>query len=130
MPTELQSHEPRNDSSLRELENRAEFVRRHIGPDDQQIKHMLDTLGSDSLHALVASTIPESIYIDEPLQLSASLSEAQTLKKLRGIADLNVLKHSMIGIGYHDTITPPVILRNIFENPGWYTAYTPYQATL
>ena len=130
MPTELQSHEPRNDSSLRELENRAEFVRRHIGPDDQQIEHMLDTLGADSLHALIASTIPESIYIDEPLQLSASLSEAQTLKKLRGIADLNVLKHSMIGMGYHDTITPPVILRNIFENPGWYTAYTPYQAEI
>jgi glycine dehydrogenase len=117
-------------SQLATLENQAEFVRRHIGPDESQIQHMLSTLGLDSLEALIEKTLPPSIQLDEPLALAESLSEMNTLNKLRHIAGLNVLKHSMIGMGYHDTLTPTVILRNILENPGWYTAYTPYQAEI
>lgn len=118
------------ESPLTDLEDHAEFIRRHIGPDDEQISQMLSVLGVDSLDALIESTLPRSIQIDGPLELPAAQSEIATLNRLRGIADLNILKHSMIGMGYHDTITPTVILRNILENPGWYTAYTPYQAEI
>ncbi len=118
------------DSPLTELEDHAGFVQRHIGPDDTQVSHMLETLGIDTLEALVESTLPPSIQTNEPLRLPRSASEIETLARLRKLADLNIVKHSMIGMGYHDTITPPVILRNILENPGWYTAYTPYQAEI
>ena len=130
MSTEPNQAEISPESSLTELENRGEFIRRHIGPDDAQVDHMLSTLGIESLDALVESTLPSSIHLDEPLQLSASVSEADALARLRAIAELNTLKHSMIGMGYHDTVTPPVVLRNVLENPGWYTAYTPYQAEI
>jgi len=112
------------------LEDHAEFLRRHIGPDEQDINHMLSALGLESIGALMKSTLPPSILTDEPLALDKARSEHETLIKLRSIAKLNVVKHNMIGLGYHDTITPPVILRNIMENPGWYTAYTPYQAEI
>ena len=118
------------ESPLTELENHADFIRRHIGPDETQINHMLATLGIDSLQALMESTLPTSIQIDEPLALPKAKSEVETLNIIREMANLNDLKHSMIGMGYHDTITPGVILRNILENPGWYTAYTPYQAEI
>ncbi|MBT8071060.1 MAG: aminomethyl-transferring glycine dehydrogenase [Gammaproteobacteria bacterium] len=117
-------------SPLTELEDQAQFIRRHIGADEQQISEMLRTLGLESLDALIESTLPPSIQLEEPLALAESKDEFTTLADLRKIADLNVLKHSMIGMGYHDTITPTVILRNILENPGWYTAYTPYQAEI
>jgi glycine dehydrogenase len=130
MPTESKSPETITDTPLTGLEDHAEFVRRHIGPDEIQIRHMLATLGVESLDALIESTLPPSIQSNEPLALPRAASEAATLGRLRAIADLNDLKHSMIGLGYHDTITPPVILRNILENPGWYTAYTPYQAEI
>ena len=129
MSTEINSSE-HSKESLTQLENHAEFVRRHIGPDETQIQHMLDELGANSLDALVAETIPSSIYTNAPLRLPESMGEAATLARLHEIANMNVLKHSMIGLGYHDTITPPVILRNVLENPGWYTAYTPYQAEI
>ena len=118
------------ESPLTELEDHTAFIRRHIGPDDAQISQMLDVLGIDSLDALIKSTVPHSIYTDEPLALPKAQSEIATLDRLRGIAGRNTLKHSMIGLGYHDTITPAVILRNVLENPGWYTAYTPYQAEI
>ena len=130
MSHQFKRSESKMESPLNELEDHAEFVRRHIGPDDTQVSHMLDTLGIDSLEALIESTLPPSIQTTEPLALARSESESATLKRLRQIADLNTVKHSMIGMGYHDTITPPVILRNILENPGWYTAYTPYQAEI
>ncbi|MGD9265758.1 MAG: aminomethyl-transferring glycine dehydrogenase [Lysobacterales bacterium] len=129
MPTEPTSKTPAT-SPLRELENHAEFVRRHIGPNDEQITQMLDALGTESLDALVAGTLPDSIQTTDPLQLGDAMTEAAALARLREIAGQNILKHNMIGLGYHDTITPPVILRNILENPGWYTAYTPYQAEI
>lgn len=130
MPTEVIRPGTSVDSPLTELEDHTEFVRRHIGPDETQIKYMLATLGIDSLDALIEETLPPSIQIDEPLALPGAASETSTLTRLRAIANLNILKHSMIGMGYHDTITPAVILRNILENPGWYTAYTPYQAEI
>jgi len=117
-------------SPLTELEDQAQFIRRHIGADDQQISEMLAALGLDSLDELIESTLPPAIQENEPLALAESRGEFATLAQLRKIADLNVLKHSMIGMGYHDSITPTVILRNILENPGWYTAYTPYQAEI
>jgi len=117
-------------SPITELENHSEFIRRHIGPDDEDISHMLGVLGVDSLETLVASTLPASIHTDDELELPGARNEIETLARLRDMAQLNVIKHNMIGLGYHDTITPPVILRNILENPGWYTAYTPYQAEI
>lgn len=130
MPIEPKQAEISEESSLTNLENHAEFVHRHIGPDEAQIHYMLSALGLDSLEELIATTLPPSIQLGEPLMLAESMSEQSTLGKLRKLAGLNVLKHSMIGMGYHDTITPNVILRNILENPGWYTAYTPYQAEI
>ena len=130
MPTEINQLDCTLESPLTALEDHAAFVRRHIGPDDAQIKHMLDALGIDSLDALIESTLPHSIQTQGPLALPKSQSEIAALGRLREIADLNTVKHSMIGLGYHDTITPTVILRNILENPGWYTAYTPYQAEI
>jgi len=130
MPIEPKRPETITDTPLTHLEDHAEFIHRHIGPGEAQIEHMLAVLGIDSLDALIESTLPPSIRTDEALELPLASSEIATLARLRDMAGLNVLKHSMIGLGYHDTITPPVILRNILENPGWYTAYTPYQAEI
>ena len=130
MPFKLNRPEVTTQTPLTEFENHAEFIHRHIGPDETQISHMLGVLGIESLDALIKSTLPPSIQMDSPLALPEARSEHATLSRLREMADLNVLKHSMIGMGYHDTITPTVILRNILENPGWYTAYTPYQAEI
>ncbi|HEY5774741.1 MAG TPA: aminomethyl-transferring glycine dehydrogenase, partial [Xanthomonadales bacterium] len=130
MPIEPNRPERNVESPLTDLEDHAAFIRRHIGPDDAQIKHMLGVLGLESLDALIESTLPRSIQVDGPLALPEAQSETVALQRLRNIASQNILKHSMIGMGYHDTITPSVILRNVLENPGWYTAYTPYQAEI
>ncbi|MFP4276162.1 MAG: aminomethyl-transferring glycine dehydrogenase [Wenzhouxiangella sp.] len=117
-------------SPLIELQARDEFIGRHIGPDENDQALMLETIGSESLAALVDETMPDSIRQEHPLQLPPAASEAEMLEELRGIAGRNTVRHSMIGLGYHPTLTPPVILRNVLENPGWYTAYTPYQAEI
>ena len=124
------SHRHTEHSPLYELEDHGEFISRHIGPRDDDIQHMLEQVGAESLDELVASTLPPSIQTDEPLDLPDSQSEGQTLARLKEIASLNVVQHSMIGMGYNDTILPAVIQRNVLENPGWYTAYTPYQAEI
>jgi len=116
--------------SLADLEMRDDFVRRHNGPGPVQIAEMLKTLGLDSLDALIEKTVPSSIVSGEPLDLQEAMSERDTLSYLRKMADRNQVFTSMIGMGYHGTITPKVILRNVLENPGWYTAYTPYQAEI
>ena len=127
----LQKNDPQTDPSpLTRLENNSEFIRRHIGPDDDDIRHMLETVGTGSLEELVESTLPEAILDMSPLDLPAARSERQVLQTLRDMASRNKLQHNMIGMGYHETITPAVILRNVLENPGWYTAYTPYQAEI
>jgi len=130
MPIKFNRPETITDSPFTLLENHGEFIHRHIGPGEEQIEHMLSALGVDTLEALVESTLPPSIHSDVLLELPRARNEIETLARLRDMADRNVVKHSMIGMGYHDTITPPVILRNILENPGWYTAYTPYQAEI
>jgi glycine dehydrogenase len=115
--------------TLEALEVRDDFVRRHIGPSPDEITAMLGSLeGCGDLDALIARAVPKSIQQKEPLQIPQSISERQTLSALRAMARRNQVYRSMIGCGYHGTITPPVILRNVLENPGWYTAYTPYQA--
>jgi glycine dehydrogenase len=115
---------------LDRLEDHDEFIMRHIGPRDEDVNHMLDTVGASSLEDLIASTLPPSIQTGEALDLQEARTESETLARLREIAGLNRVNHSMIGMGYHETIVPPVIQRNVLENPGWYTAYTPYQAEI
>jgi glycine dehydrogenase len=115
---------------LHALEGHDDFISRHIGPRDSDIAHMLAEVGAKSLDELIASTLPPSIQTDAPLGLPEASSETTTLERLRGIAAQNIVNHSMIGMGYHETALPTVILRNVLENPGWYTAYTPYQAEI
>lgn len=106
------------------------FQRRHIGVSPEDEKLMLDELGVESVEALLEETIPSDIRLDARLDLPDALSEHQALSKLKGIMGQNEVLKSYLGLGYHGTLTPPVILRNILENPGWYTAYTPYQAEI
>ena len=106
------------------------FVRRHVGPGDADVKAMLDQLGYASLDDLIDATVPESIRLRTPLAIHASMGEHEALAALRAIARKNRIYKSYLGYGYHGTLTPPVIQRNILENPGWYTAYTPYQAEI
>jgi glycine dehydrogenase len=106
------------------------FAIRHIGPSADTIEQMLEVLGFSSLDNLVDRAVPPAIRLDRPLQLPKPQSEYAALQKLKQIASKNQVFRSFIGMGYHDCITPPVIQRNILENPGWYTAYTPYQAEI
>ena len=114
--------------SLAELQTEANFIRRHIGPGDQEMDEMLDYLGEQSLDKFIENVVPHSIRTANPLNLPAAKSEREALSYLRKMAERNQLYTSMIGMGYYGTVTPKVILRKILENPGWYTAYTPYQA--
>ena len=116
--------------SLRELEHHGAFVERHIGPNDAEIAQMLRTVGYDSLDAMTDAIVPGKIKSPAPLALPQSVTEEQALAKIRAIADKNQVFRSFIGQGYYGTLTPNVILRNILENPAWYTAYTPYQAEI
>jgi glycine dehydrogenase len=115
---------------LAALEAADGFVARHIGPGPDEVAGMLHAVGVASLDELVGRTVPEAILSHAPLHLPAAVDEAAVLAALRALAGRNVAKHSLIGMGYHGTVTPPVIARNVLENPGWYTAYTPYQAEI
>ncbi|WP_400193165.1 aminomethyl-transferring glycine dehydrogenase [Hymenobacter sp. B81] len=106
------------------------FVDRHNGPDAVAVAEMLQTIGVDSVEQLINETVPARIRLKHELNLPAALTERQFLHKFKQIAGQNQVFRSFIGLGYHDTQMPPVILRNIMENPGWYTAYTPYQAEI
>jgi glycine dehydrogenase len=114
----------------RELDPPADFAGRHIGPRPEEVEAMLRTLGLASLDELVARTVPEAIRLRQPLALPAPASEEQALAELAEKASRNEVFRSFIGMGYHDCHTPAVILRNVLENPGWYTQYTPYQAEI
>jgi glycine dehydrogenase len=110
--------------------NTDQFVNRHNGPSDRDVQEMLKAIDAPSLDALIDQTIPAAIRLKVPLNLPQGMSEHAYLAHLRGIAAKNKLYKSYIGLGYYDTILPPVIQRNVLENPGWYTAYTPYQAEI
>ena len=101
-----------------------------VGPNNEDAKLMLESIGFDSLESLVKSTIPSNILSPRPLDLQPPMSESEALSTIRAMADKNRVMKSYIGMGYYDTIVPGVILRNVLENPGWYTAYTPYQAEI
>jgi len=121
----MSAHRP-----LGDLENPSEFIARHIGISAQDETHMLGVIGEASRRALIESIVPRSIARSQGMQLPAPLTEAAALEQLKSIARKNKLFKSFIGQGYHGTHTPGVILRNILENPAWYTAYTPYQAEI
>src|SRR5438132_3504609 len=106
------------------------FARRHIGPNEEEVRAMLRDVGFDSLCALIDATVPKDIRLQGQLNLPGAKSEGEALAELRVIAQKNKIARSFIGAVYYDCITPPVIQRNILENPGWYTAYTPYQAEI
>lgn len=113
--------------TLTQLENHQEFIQRHIGPDTAETEAMLAELGVSTIAELIAQTVPSDIRLPAPLAIGDSRTEADALTYLKQAAAKNKVFKSYIGMGYHPTLTPNVILRNVLENPGWYTAYTPYQ---
>ncbi|MEJ3629296.1 aminomethyl-transferring glycine dehydrogenase [Vibrio vulnificus] len=112
---------------LQSLNTQHEFVGRHNGPNHADQQKMLSTINAESLDALITQTVPAQIRLEKPMQLAEAQSEADMLASIKKFADLNQVKRTFIGQGYYNTFTPNVILRNVLENPGWYTAYTPYQ---
>ena len=106
------------------------FASRHIGIREEDLGHMLDTVGTESLEQLIYETLPEGIRLKKSLSLDAPMSEHKFLAHMQELSEKNQLYRSYIGLGYHESLTPSVIKRNILENPGWYTAYTPYQAEI
>lgn len=112
---------------LNELDQSTDFIRRHIGPSDAERSEMLHEMSLADVNALIDETIPAAIRLSEPLDIGPSQTEMQGLAQLKAIASQNKIYRSYIGMGYYGTYTPNVILRNVLENPGWYTAYTPYQ---
>jgi glycine dehydrogenase len=112
------------------LSNAVKFESRHNGPTDSEISAMLEKIGASSLEELINQTVPKSIQLDRPLDLPAAKLESEFLKDFKKLASKNKVFKSFIGLGYYDTLVPGVILRNVLENPGWYTAYTPYQAEI
>ena len=117
-------------ASLEALACRDAFVARHLGPDAGEIARMCAAIGVADVDALIALAVPPAIRLATPLALPAPRPEHEALAALRALADRNTVNKSMLGQGYYGTRTPPVILRNVLENPGWYTAYTPYQAEI
>jgi glycine dehydrogenase len=112
------------------LQHPDRFVDRHVGPSEGELQEMLETLGHPSLDAMVGAAIPRSIRMEGALELAPPLSEHELLGTARALAGRNRVTRAYLGMGYHGTVTPPVILRNVLENPGWYTQYTPYQAEI
>ncbi|MCB0576697.1 MAG: glycine dehydrogenase (aminomethyl-transferring), partial [Saprospiraceae bacterium] len=106
------------------------FVHRHIGPSQSDTQEMLNTLKVKNLDELIWQTVPDAIRLKKPLNLPAPLSEFEYLQDLKKAALMNRVMRNYIGLGYYGTITPNVIVRNVFNNPGWYTQYTPYQAEI
>ena len=102
-----------------------EFIQRHIGPTADDQKNMVKKVGAQTLQDLIEKTVPENILIKEELKIDQPMSENDALKKLKLLSKRNEIYRNFIGMGYYNTITPNVILRNILENPGWYTSYTP-----
>ncbi|MFT6398082.1 MAG: glycine dehydrogenase [Bradymonadia bacterium] len=130
-PETPQTGKPIGKMNLRDLiQAQDRFVDRHIGPRSAEVPAMLATVGAESIDSLMDEAVPPAIRFGRSLDTGPGLTEQEVLAELREIANKNVVARSLIGAGYHDTVTPPVILRNILENPGWYTQYTPYQAEI
>src|SRR5262245_49760702 len=129
---ELSAQKSPLEDSMKAGSHPDQFVRRHIGPSAEDAREMLGILGQSSLDALIDAAVPKKIRLTRPLELrdAGPWSEHEALSKLREIASQNQVFRSFIGMGYYDCITPPVIQRNVLENPGWYTQYTPYQAEI
>ena len=108
----------------------SEFIKRHIGPTEEEQSEMLSDLGLTCIDELVRQVVPDSILLRGQSKLPDGCSEQEALTELKELAGRNIVKRSLIGQGYYGTITPPVIQRNVFENPAWYTSYTPYQAEI
>ena len=106
------------------------FVNRHLGPRANEINEMLEFVGASSMDELIEQTVPSNIRLKEPLKLKEGLTERQYFREILKLASKNKVFNTYIGMGYYDTITPAVILRNVLENPAWYTSYTPYQAEI
>ncbi|HJW55178.1 MAG TPA: glycine dehydrogenase (aminomethyl-transferring), partial [Burkholderiaceae bacterium] len=113
--------------AFRDLEQHSDFIERHIGPDAVEKQRMLAALGFDSMAALIKSAVPGAILTEQALALGEARSEPEVLDELQKIAAKNQVFKSYIGMGYYNCHMPNVILRNLLENPAWYTAYTPYQ---
>src|SRR5687767_12808588 len=126
----LKSNEPIPSPGSAQWLHGDDFIRRHLGPSPDEISEMLRLLGVESLDELMDQAIPASIRLPGPISLNPSRSEHDMLHELRTIAGRNQVFRSFIGMGYYDCIIPPVIQRNVLENPGWYTQYTPYQAEI
>src|SRR5438045_4611861 len=129
-PVARTTNESQSTASIERPEATASFADRQIGPSRKETAEMLRELDFENVDALLDATVPKNIRLGRPLQLPEAKSETEALTELRFLASENKVARSFIGAGYSDTITPPVIQRNILENPGWYTAYTPYQAEL
>ena len=106
------------------------FTKRHIGPNAEEVEIMLKKIGVSSIDELIDETIPDNIRLKEPLNLSKGLSEFEYFNHIKELASKNKVFNSFIGLGYYNTIVPGVVIRNVLENPGWYTSYTPYQAEI
>ena len=111
-------------------DNSKEFIYRHIGPSEEEQKKMLKSVGYKTIENLMDSTVPEKILLKDDLKIYEPLSENDALKKLKSISKQNIIFRNFIGMGYYNSFTPNVILRNILENPGWYTSYTPFSPKL
>ncbi|RZL31764.1 MAG: glycine dehydrogenase (aminomethyl-transferring), partial [Pedobacter sp.] len=112
------------------IQYQEDFQDRHIAPNSDDTTAMLKTIGVNSIDELIEQTVPQKIRLKQPLNLPKAKSEVDYLASLKQTASLNKVYKSYIGQGYYDTVTPGVILRNVMENPGWYTQYTPYQAEI
>ena len=121
---------PKSTTPLEEITATEAFAQRHIGPNPKEVAKMLEYLGFSRLDELIDKAVPNTIRFKQSLNLPQAKSEYEALAQLKEIASKNQVLRSLLGMGYHDCITPPVIQRNILENPGWYTAYTPYQAEI
>ena len=107
-----------------------QFAERHIGPRQNEVKQMLEAVGVSSIDELITQTVPANILLDKPLDLPKAMSESELLDHMKSIGKKNKNYRSYIGLGYYNTVLPGVVQRNVLENPGWYTAYTPYQAEI
>ena len=110
--------------------NTDSFALRHIGPRENDLPQMLKTVGASTMDQLIYETVPDDILLKKALDLDTAMSEQEFLEHINELSTKNKLFKTYIGLGYNQSITPPAIQRNIFENPGWYTAYTPYQAEI